>query len=326
MIDYRTSRIGTILLRHMRWRALMLLIIFTAFGSTADGACNMQSDNIRNVSFTGGSGSGYDVFDTGVYPQAIPVTISNKKGSCSYFLTFSSGQAGSYSRQMRDGGNNLQYQLFDSPSQSNILKDLPSASAGEVLQGTLDGREEPQHDFYLVLPPQQVVPPGVYQDTITITLYEGTLSSYTEIRSRNVRLQAVVGEQIDVSITDNAMPFDTGQTSRIIDFGILTEGETSIFDILVRSNAGYTVTLESQNSGAMRILDPTDPSIVPYVFQVNGAAINLSGGNPVTVSNSVARTPPGGITHDVEVTVGEIGEATAGNYEDNIMITVIANP
>jgi spore coat protein U-like protein len=326
MITYRESRNHAELPRSVTRLGLVLLTILAVLGSTADAACNMQLDNIGNVSFAGGSGSGYDVFDTGAYPQAVPVTISNKKGACSYFLTFSGGQAGSYTRQMRDGGNILQYQLFDTASRSNILKDLPSATAGEILHGTLNGREEPQHDFYLVIPQQQVVPPGVYRDTITVTLYEGSLSSYTEVRSRNVRIQAAVGEQIDVSVTDNGMPFDAGRTTRVIDFGILTEGATSIFDMLVRSNAGYSVMLESQNGGAMKILDPTDPSIVPYVFQVNGAAINLSGDNPVTVSSSTARTPPGGITHDMNVTVGAIGNATAGDYEDNITITVIANP
>ncbi len=43
----------------------------------------------------------------------------------------------------------------------------------------------------------------------------------------------------------------------------------------VRSNAGYHVTMESENGGVMKNIDPRTPVTIPYALQPGGTAVSL---------------------------------------------------
>ncbi len=226
---------------------------------------------------------------------------------------------------MLNGANVLNYQLYDQASQTNILKDLPSATASEVLSGNFTGRGSQQLSFFLVIPTEQVVRPGTYTDTVTVTAYEGDLTNNIQHRTRTLTISATVLEQIDLSLVNPGGSFNPSLTSRLIDFGILQAGKFSDFDLRVRSNIGYSVTLSSQNQGNMAHIDPTDTSRVPFSFTANSANVDLSG-PAATVINTPLPTSPLGVPYPMRVTVGAIGNASAGDYRDNITITVIAGP
>lgn len=316
---------GNLVRRRMVYAGFLLLATVLTPPPTQAACKKPGLDNIDRVIYN--AGGGYDVYATNAVPAAATVTVQNSTGACSYFLTVDGGRSGGPGRQMRDGANVLRYELYTSANQGNILRDVPGATAAEVLSGSFGpGNQSGQHQFYLVVPAQQVVPPGIYRDTVTVTLYEGTLSGYTEVRSRNVLIEAAVAERIDLSLVDPGMAIDPSRSSRVIDFGTLIEGETSWFDLLVRSNAGYTVTIASENRGAMKILNPADPSTVPYALRVNGSAINLNSIQPATLSAAVAQTPSAGVAHSMQLIIGPIGDASAGDYQDILTLTVIANP
>ncbi len=289
-------------------------------------ACRLQIRNIPPVTFEGGTGTGYESFDTATYPQSIPLRIrNNRRQACDYFITFSEGSSGTFSRTLTNGASSLNYQLYDQASQTNILKDLPTATASEVLNGTITGRGNQQFTFFLVIPAEQVLQPGTYTDTITVTAYEGDLTNYVQHRTRNLTISATVLEQIDLSLVNPGASFNPALTSRLIDFGILQAGKFSDFDLRVRSNIGYSVALSSQNQGNMAHIDPTDNSLIPFTFTANGTNVDLSGPS-ATVINSPTPTSPLGIPYPMRVTVGTIGNASAGDYQDNITITIIAGP
>lgn len=312
--------------RHLlRLVSLLTLVTFTLVTFSAE-ACRLRLRNVPTVTYDGSTGMGYESFDAAIYPQSQPLTIRNqRRRACNYFITFDEGTSGTFNRTLVNGPNILNYQLYDQASQANILKDLPSATANEVISGSFTGRGSQQLSFFLVIPAEQVVRPGVYRDTITMTAYEGDLSSYTQDHTRNLRISVTVLEQLDLSLVNPGGSFNPALTSRLIDFGILQTGEFSDFDLRVRSNIGYSVTLSSLNLGNMAHMTPPDPSLIPYTLTANSANVDLSG-PATTVINTPLPTSPLGVPYPMRITVGTIGNASAGVYQDNITITVIAGP
>jgi spore coat protein U-like protein len=64
----------------------------------------------------------------------------------------------------------LSYEIYDSMTRKTALRDLPSATASEVLNGTFTSGEDVKELSYVVLvPPEQVKPSGVYAQPIKLT-------------------------------------------------------------------------------------------------------------------------------------------------------------
>jgi hypothetical protein len=93
---------------------------------------------------------------------------------------------------------------------------------------------------------------------------------------------------------------------------------------LVRSNETFGVSIESQNAGVMAIQTAGDSSTVPYRLSIDGSAVDLSSGNPVSVLSSVGPTVLAGRRHPISVEILDYGFATDGTYQDNLTITVTA--
>ncbi|ASG20478.1 MULTISPECIES: Csu type fimbrial protein [Nitrospirillum] len=86
-----------------------------------------------------------------------------------YTVTLSSGNSGSYSsRRMLYGGYNLNYQLFTDSLRSNIWGD-GSGSTRTVVGDCLSPCHT-VHPIYGSMPAGQIVQPGAYSDTITVTV------------------------------------------------------------------------------------------------------------------------------------------------------------
>ncbi len=91
------------------------------------------------------------------------ITLTNCQGQVT--IAMDGGTAGSVSaRKMANAGNTLDYQLYRDPSRSQVWGEGGQAFLGQILasQATLQvfGR----------IPGGQSVPPGVYTDTVNITL------------------------------------------------------------------------------------------------------------------------------------------------------------
>lgn len=57
---------------------------------------------------------------------------------------------------------------------------------------------------------------------------------------------------------------------------------------------------------------------------MDGAVVNLPKGRTATVASYNGLTAVDGNVHLVEFTIGDPGTATAGNYRDNIIVSVSA--
>lgn len=302
--------------------SIAFVLALTAIAAEAAADCNISIRGLRTVRFTGADE--YHVFNPEETAQTATFRVRHRRSdACDFFVTFSEGGAGTFDRYMSDGGETLDYQIYDTPSKSNILKDLPSATAGEVLSGSFGTEvEEVELSFYVAIPPLQVKSDDVYDDRIRVTLYEGDLADFVQRDAKDLTILARIRPTVEVCIVPCGAPFDPEALSFPMNFGTLEESEFMSADVLVRANVDYRLMYESEFRGVMTHV--TEPgSEVPYETIVNGSPIDL--GRPrVIVAEEVGPTTPAGNSYQTTITIGSTDNAAAGDHEDNITITVRA--
>jgi hypothetical protein len=125
-----------------------------------------------------------------------------------------------------------------------------------------------------------------------------------------------MNKRIDLSLVDSGAPFDIGSTIKNMNFGALSQGQQLNFDLVIKTNAGYRVRMESQNRG--KLVYRT--SSVPYTLSLGGSTVSLDGETIVTqgsgVSGNSGHRLPG------RITISALGNAQAGTYTDAVTIRV----
>lgn len=301
----------------------------------AEAACNRLTFNAipSAVNWLGGAGSGYGVFDAANRTQAVMFTVRRRSGACSYFITATTLGADTFTnRQLRSGNNALNFNVYTTSTRTNIIRDVPSAGPNDVLVGGFSpgGAAVNNGTYYFDISPQQVVPPGFYQTTMQFKLFEGDLINNTLVASVQITHEANVLSATEISLGTPGQAFDPSRVATSFDFGVINgaigqgQRQTSI-SLGVRTNSGYTVNLQSQNGGVMRLSNPRDTSAVPYILTVNGALANLSGGKSVKVAQGTGLTGAGGIALPLNVSVNPpqgSAQPSAGTYTDAITVLV----
>lgn len=288
------------------------------------------------VTFAGSSG-GYHVYDAGKYLQTVNFQVEAEAvgATCEYFVALSSGQSGDFNRRkLSQTADTLNYNAYTDAGKT-IFKAPPTAAPGEVIAGSfpvaLALTQTNHHSFHWTIDPQQIVPAQQthYTDAnLSLDLYAGTLiSAPTLVASIPVTFQARVDSSVDLSLVNPGAPFDINDTAQLIDFGTLSSGAQRAIDLVVRSNNGYAVSMESVNRQTMVHAEaPKVSDTIPYQVVLNGGGIDLSTGAPVQVIDGTGTTPASGISFPIQFTIGNLsGTETAGSYSDFISVTVTAN-
>jgi spore coat protein U-like protein len=260
------------------------------------------------------------------------ITIRHRGVACVYFVTFSAGQSGSFAaRAARSGANSLSYQIYDSMTSRNVLKDLTAnPSLSEVLTGSFAASGTTwttQNLSYTVhLPAGQLPAAGTYTDTVSMELYVGTPASHGARQQRvTFSLSLVMNAALDVALVATGAPFSASSTSFTFDFGVLAAGGNRAADLVVRSNSLNTITITSANGGVLKNADASDTSQVPYQLLVNGSAITLPAGTPRPIATSAPATGYSGRRYGISAVIGSYGWATEGSYSDVLTIQAAAN-
>lgn len=301
-------------------------LLWWAAQSLALAAESQLRLEVDNVDWRGGTRVGYDVFDPGEYAQTIYFKVRLTGDPCSFFVTFSRSAPGEDRRRAAFASDSLEYQIYDSINRRTGLKDLPAANANEVLLGAFGpGETVKELSYAIVVPPEQVKPSGRYTDQLKITVYQGTPANFIEKDSRTVSFSVRVEAVTEMAVVNSGAPFDPQAKSQKLDFGKLAKGKAKGFDLLARSNAGYQVLLESESGGVMKHTDPHVAGTIPYVLHVGGSPVNLKGGRQTALARNKRVTDRNGDRHEVSVTIGDVGNAVAGTYRDNITVTVISD-
>jgi len=309
----------------MRTLALFGLVAFgfLAIAPSVHAQCKLSFGTVPQFQWRG-AGTGYNPFDTTTYNQEGTIDIRNGgNGSCQYFVTISEGNANDFNRYLEANGERLPYNIYDDVSQSNILKDLPTATVNEILVGSFSTKETQRLTYSVSIPPGTVLPRAAYRDGVRLRLYEGTLGSHTLKNTKGLSLRARIPEVAEVAVVPTGAPFDESATSFTVNFGVLQEGERERFDMLVRTNAGYRVLMSSTNRGVLERVGGAS-GVVPYEMTIDGRLIDLSA-RSVTVATKNGVTGIAGDRFAVEVDVGTLADAVPGTYRDDITITVKTN-
>ncbi len=304
--------------RIMLWRRarVMAVLVFAglAIGALEAGACELQLAGLANVTIA----PGYDPFAAAGSSEVERFEVVHRGEPCPFFVTFSAGTGGGGQRALRGPAGDLGYEIYRSSRRADILATLPVARDRNLLSGVFDrGQAKRRLDYHLFVAPGQGVSPGGYQDAVKIAVYQGDLTSYRLADSRTVKIRTQVAAVVEVSLSDGGGLRDLAGARSVLDFGRLETGETKYFRIEVKTNSGYDITLESEHRGALRLADGTASSRVPYTLALGGLALDL--GAAVSLPFSSARP-----SHRFAVTIGRIGNALSGRYQDNILVTVTA--
>lgn len=278
--------------------------------------------DIDNIEWRSGSVQGYNVFDSTEYSQTFYFNVRHTGDATSYFITFS-GLEQAQSRKLSHGGEEVDYHLLSSPTRGAVLKDLPDASANEVLSGFFpEGEQNAQLSFVINIPAMQIRSPGRYIDRIKVSLYEGTLQDYKLRDQKNISISTIVEDVAEVSIVEPGGVFDKSSSSKNANFGILQKGKTLSYDVRVRTNRGYRINVESENLGVLKSNDPSLTDNIPYEIRFSGQSVNLRGRASGVVQDP-QKTNANGRPHRIEIVIGDLGNAAQGEYKDNLLIEIV---
>ncbi len=117
---------------------IIIILLFCAVQFSATAA--NYTIQLGNVTWTGGAG-GYNCFSSTAYPNTVNFTITKTATGriklCRHRRA--SQNTGNYTRQLRSGGNSLNYALYTTSAMTYQLKAPTTATANEVISGSLSG-------------------------------------------------------------------------------------------------------------------------------------------------------------------------------------------
>jgi spore coat protein U-like protein len=316
-MNIKTKLFAQLLYAGLLWCASQSLCL------AADSQLQLE---VANVDWRGGPQIGYNVFDPGEYAQTIYFKVHLTGNPVAFFVTFNRSSQGGDRRRAAFGSDSLEYQVYQAATNRTVLKDLPAANANEVLLGTFGLSETMKELSYaVVVPPEQIKPAGRYSDQLKITVYQGTLGNFVEKDSKTVNMSVLVNQVAEMAVVNSGAPFDPLANSQRLEFGELAKGKAKGVDLIARSNAGYQILLESESGGVMEHTDPRVADTIPYVLYIGGSPVNLRGGRQTALSRYKRVTDRKGDRHEVSATIGNMDNATAGTYRDNITVTIISD-
>lgn len=306
-------------------KALSLVIFLLTMGSAWAQNCahriTLTNATIQIQNGTQVVAQSYTVRQTG----------SNSDDCNRYRLYFSTGIANSYQREAQNtSGARVDYNLHNNLFMLGTLKDINDANSFfEYVQGNTPNRDVDYTGvFYISVPglsSQGNIGGGTYTDNILIRIYavhqNGSLGQLGEVKPFSVNILS--NTTMAISIVDEGGAHDANSTVKVLNFGNLMTNAEMGADITVTSNTAYQVRLSSLNNGNLK----RTTSSLPYQLRVNGTSfsLNSSATSPVTVATGVANgTTPTRYNVKVKIT-GDTTTLPAGDYEDTITITLMAN-
>lgn len=294
--------------------------------SLLDAMAANYTIQIGNVNWSGSAG-GYACFSGTAYPNTVNFTITKSAGGRqTYAVTAGPSQnTGNYTRQLRSGGNLLNYALFTTSAMTYQLKAPTTALATEVISGSVAGRNSQviPLSFVFYIAPGQVVPPGTYTDQITFGVYPAYNSTGAPDVTQTITLSVVVAAGAAISIVPTGSAFNGSAPQLTLDFGALQTGQTKSCDVLIKQNNNCTVNYSSANSGVLKQIPTPTADQVPYTLSSSGLNLNLAQPGSITLPSGVSPQPNGN-RYPISITIGTLGNPAAGTYQDQITISVVA--
>jgi spore coat protein U-like protein len=255
--------------------------------------------------------------------------VKNLRGGvCLYFVGISKGQSNTYYRELSNGLERLDFNIYKSSAPAEIIFDAPDITqSNQTWSGIFFPFFPPTFQLtgYLALGNTSNSSSGMYTDTFQVHLYRGQYrGGYRLMDTKILTVNYFQASSVSLSLVDSNSPFDPADVTQNLDFGQLTTGESQSFDIMVKSNDGYSLSMSASNNGKMK--HATENSFVDFNTFINGSQVSLQGSanNPVVVDSETQATPPVGKRIRCEIVIGNPNNAVAGRYREAITITATA--
>jgi len=298
-----------------RWLAALALALAAAPGWAS--VYYISTPSYNSVEYSPATG----------FSVALTISVGHGLGSAEpFFVTFGGGLNGTVGARLQSiaSGSTCPYWLYADAGGSAVLSDLANgAQADQVLSGTLAADVNTLSlTFYYVIPAELYPPMGFYSDTVSISLYDGTLAAHSDTpnNSQNIQFLATVNGAVSLSVVDPGGAFDASVYNATLAFGYLTPRQRLGVDLIVRANKTYTLSLTSQHQWIMTRTDILNADAVPYTCEVNGALQSVASG---TVDlGGASYTSLEGDRYSAVFVIGDFWDLTAGTYSDTITITV----
>jgi hypothetical protein len=242
---------------------------------------------------------------------------------------FSQGSSGSYNRKVyHPQGDSLDYNLYQFSNQVSVLRDIYDFTDLDQIiwgyQSTISGNLNRSFHFYLPYL-NSTIRGGDFTDQVNVYLYSVSSFGTVSLEStRVINVNVTVPKDIALSLVDTGAAFDENDTSQTLDFGVLQNNEENSFDIRIKSNAGYSLFLSSQNN--YKIVNQQNSSYsIYYSFYLdnNSHDLSSSSGSAVLVAQAPGVTSHLGAKHEAKVRIGNVSGKLNGTYADYVTVTVV---
>lgn len=298
-----------------------IVLMFFGLNTWALTDCGLGLD-INNISFPSAGTSQ-------TFTANVTLTRTNTTGQCKNFnVGFSTGSSGNYMRRAYSGSKYVSYNLYKDNITNVSLKSLAdNSNKNELIKIKFKKKSDISKSvtFEARLPVpndgRSILAKGNYIDTIQATVE--SKNGQAQSVAKNFQVGLNILPEINISLASPSTPFDPTSTSYTLEFVPIVEGDSRQVDLKVRSNAGYTVSIESFNGGYLKHKE-NGTFTIPYQFTVeNGTPRSFGGANiPITLGSSSGVTPVDGVKFGLSFIIGSPAGKMAGEYEDTI--TVVA--
>jgi len=302
--------------------ALIGVLLGGSIPQIAMARCDVSLDAPGQVRFQGGGGTGYEAFDASRHETEFVLTVSNSGTAVCNGLISLQRAVSTTIGLAGPAGQTLAYVVAPPGSLSTIVDNqFDAGRPPNAIAVTVPPGESRIQRLSLTVAPQQVVPSGDYGDTVLVRLIDSSDLELSAERS----LQLTSNVRSTMSILLFASSFSGSSTAGTrnyrMDFGALQAGEQSSVTVLVQANDEYALRFSSANRGAMTHSTLGSSQSIPYTATIGGRELNLSTGE--TIFSVASSTSLSGASQQLNVRIGEVGPARAGNYQDELTITVL---
>ncbi len=315
-------------------KSILFVSLFSLFYSIDAKACQRTI-----VTIDGGASFNHHVnFNTSTTStESFSVTHAAPSTNCPFYATFDYGVSGTFNRTLEFGGNTIPYNVYKNATTTtaNILRflgDISGASNIIFIPFFTPSAGSQTINFNYVAEIGTIpagLPPGIYTDALVLGVYtaDGINTNFRfwrPVAERGVTFSYTIEEQIDLYIVPTGDPIPSGPDfSETLNFETLQTGQTLDLDMLIETNTGYNLFLESTNGSVLEHANGSDT----IAYEVDVGTLNGSlPTSPTLVSSDANVSPAGGfrINFEAEITGTVDASKEAGSYTDVIDVTVTA--
>lgn len=204
-------------------------------------------------------------------------------------------------------GDRLALSISGQPSGTEPVAAAP-VDAASITVGT---QQDQTLRLWLRPEPGQWLAAGNWQHTVLARLID---AQGRTLDTREVRISAQVDATVRAQFSDTA----GGSQLARLDFGLLQQGARRSTTLDVQANTPHSVVLESAQRGHLTNARAPQSPAIAWTLRINGQTVGLA---------TAARLPfaaGGRQRHVLEAEIGSVERVLAGEYRDELQITITA--